>query len=224
MWKPSALPTTFGKELCFLDILLEKEKDLKTDFSIPEKLLPYIDLPDFSPCTITKTLIKHQLEVFGKDEEIGLLNRLDNETAGFLYFAKSKQAFEKYRRLQSEGKINKRYVAQIKWTPKESAFEITMPIMHHKHKVDRMISIRSPKDELKGRSKVHHPITIVKVLHTDKTTDITTLLVGIYKWVRHQIRVHLAGIGYPVLWDTLYGKNTQSGNLCLWSLGFQIEE
>ena len=74
-----------------------------------------------------------------------------------------------------------------------------MPIMHHKHKEDRMIFVRSPKDELKGRSKLHHPSTIVKVLHTDNTTGVSTLLVGIYKGVRHQIRVHLAGIGYPVV-------------------------
>ena len=74
-----------------------------------------------------------------------------------------------------------------------------MPIMHHKHKEDRMIFIRNPKDELKGRSKIHQTSTIVKVLHTDKKTDISTLLVGIYKGVRHQIRVHLAGIGYPVV-------------------------
>jgi len=99
-----------------------------------------------------------------------------------------------------------------------------MPIMHHKHKQDRMIFIRSPKDELKGRSKVHHSSTIVKVLHTNKSTNISTLLVGIYKGVRHQIRVHLAGIGYPVLGDTLYGKDTQTGKLCLWSIGFQLHE
>lgn len=96
--------------------------------------------------------------------------------------------------------------------------------MHHKHKQDRMIFVRSPKDELKGRSKVHHSITIVKVLHTDPTTDISTLLVGIYKGVRHQIRVHLAGIGYPVVGDILYGKGLQTGNLCLWSVGFQIHD
>jgi 23S rRNA-/tRNA-specific pseudouridylate synthase len=53
-----------------------------------------------------------------------------------------------------------------------------------------MVFVRNLKDELKGRSKI---------LHTDKITGITTLLVGIYKGVRHQIRVHLAGIGYPVI-------------------------
>lgn len=87
--------------------------DQNTDFSIPEILLPYIDLPDFTPCTLQKASIKHLLDIFGKDGELGLLNRLDNETAGFLYFAKTQEAFERYRQLQTEGKIHKRYIAQI---------------------------------------------------------------------------------------------------------------
>lgn len=224
MWKPSALPTTFGNETCFLDALLWKDIDPSTDFSIPSFLMPYIDLPDFKPCMLTKELIQQQFALFGKEQELGLLNRLDNETAGFLYFVKTQEAFDRYRQLQTEGKVHKWYIAQVQWTPKESAFEITMPIMHHKHKADRMVFIRTPKDELKGRSKVHHSSTIVKVLHTNPSTGITTLLVGIYKWVRHQIRVHLAGIGCPVLGDTLYGKETAKGNLRLWSVGFQIQE
>lgn len=224
MWKPNALPTTFGKEQCFLDILLGKNPDPNTDFSIPNFLLPYIDLPDFKLCALKQDAIQHQLHNFWKEKELWLLNRLDNETAWFLYFAKTQAAFDRYRQFQSEGKINKWYIAQIQWIPKESSFEVDMPIMHHKYKEDRMIFIRTPKDELKGRSKVHHPITIVKVLHSDETTGISTLLVGIYKWVRHQIRVHLAGVGYPVRGDTLYGKDITPGKLCLWSVGFQIHE
>ncbi len=224
MWKPNTLPTTFGAEPCFLDILLTKYINISPDFSIPSFLLPYVDLPDFVPCLLNEKLIQQQLNIFGKEQELWLLNRLDNETAWFLYFAKNKEAFERYRQLQSEGKIHKRYIAQIQGTPKESAFEITMPIMHHKHKVDRMIFVRSPKDEAKWRSKLHNTSTIIKVLHTDKITGISTLLVGIYKWVRHQIRVHLAGIGYPVLGDKLYSKHNKIDHLCLWSIGFQIQE
>ena len=81
MWKPSTLPTTFGKEQCFLDMLLDKDTKITTDFSLPISLLPYIDLPDFTQCTLNHSLIQHQLNIFGKEGELGLLNRLDNETA-----------------------------------------------------------------------------------------------------------------------------------------------
>ncbi len=224
MWKPSGIPTTFGNEACFLDILMGEKPNPGMDFSIPKFIAPYIDLPDFKPYVLKDVSIKEQFSVFWKEKELGLLNRLDNDTAGFLYFVKTPEIFEKYRQLQSEGKVHKWYIAQILGTPKETSFEITMPIMHHRHKADRMIFIRSPKDELKGRSKMHHPSTIVKVLHTEEKTWISTLLVGIYKWVRHQIRVHLAGIWCSVIGDTLYGKDDWKWRLCLWSIGFQIQE
>ncbi len=195
----------------------------EVDFSLPEHLLSYVDLPDFTKLELKKPFLDHQLKVFGKEKELGLLNRLDNDTAGFLYFAKNNEAYERYKKLQSQGKVHKRYIAQIQGSPKESAFEITLPVMHHKHKEDRMIVLHTPKDKEKGRSKVHTPSTIVKVLHTDNTW-ISTLLVGIYKGVRHQIRVHLAGIGYPVIGDTLYGKFPKKGKLALRSVGFQINE
>ena len=113
MWKPSALPTTFGKETCFLDILLGKTIDPKTDFSLPVFLSPYVDLPDFVSCALKQPAVQHQLAIFGKEKELGLLNRLDNETAGFLYFAKTQEAFDRYRQLQSEGRVHKWYIAQI---------------------------------------------------------------------------------------------------------------
>lgn len=222
-WKPNGIPTTFGKEICFLDILMGKTSIKPIHFTIPSHLLAYIDLPDFTQTELKQSTIEQQIRTFGKEEELWLLNRLDNETAGFLYFAKNKKAHELYKKLQSTGKIHKRYIAEIKWTPKESAFEINLPIMHHKYKEDRMIVIREPKDKIKGRSKEQKTSTIVKVLHTDNTKK-TTLLVGIYKGVRHQIRVHLAAIGYPVIGDVLYGKDANKGNLCLRSIGFQINK
>ena len=113
MWKPRALPTTFGKEQCFLDILIDNTPQADIDFSIPKFLLPYIDLPDFTQFTLNEAIVQEQLTIFGKEKELGLLNRLDNETAGLLYFAKTQAAFDKYRQIQAEGKINKWYIAQI---------------------------------------------------------------------------------------------------------------
>jgi len=70
MWKPSALPTTFGKEICFLDILLGKNIPPDTDFSLPNFLLPYIDLPDFKPELLKQITIQQQFNIFGKDKEL----------------------------------------------------------------------------------------------------------------------------------------------------------
>ena len=64
MWKPNTLPTTFGKEGCFLDILLGKNTDPKTDFSLPKFLIPYIDLPDFDSCLLKQSAIQQQLAIF----------------------------------------------------------------------------------------------------------------------------------------------------------------
>ena len=80
------------------------------------------------------------------NQELGLLNRLDNETAGFLYFAKNQEVFDKYKNVQAEGQVSKQYIAQIYGVPKDKEFEIDTPIMHHKYKEDRMILVRSDKD------------------------------------------------------------------------------
>ncbi len=218
------MPTAFGQEICFLDILLWKDIDPKTDFSIPAFLLPYLNLPSFKTYTLTATTIQNQFKIFGMDQELGLLNRLDNETAGFLYFAKNQEVFDKYKNVQAEGQVSKQYIAQIYGVPKDKEFEIDTPIMHHKYKEDRMILVRSDKDAEKWRSRQHHVHTTVKVLDTNRKNLITTLLVTIYKGVRHQIRVHLAGIGYPVIGDTLYGEEQKKGTLRLWSMGFQIHD
>ncbi len=224
MWKPRSMPTAFGQETCFLDMLLWKDIDQKTDFPIPAFLTPHIDLPWFTTYTLTATTIQTQFKIFGMDHELGLLNRLDNETAGFLYFAKTQEVFNRYKHIQAEGDINKQYIAQVYGAPKDKEFEITTPIMHHKYKEDRMILVRNEKDAAKWRSKQHQVRTTIKVLDINRKNLITTLLVTIYKGVRHQIRVHLAGIGYPVIGDTLYGEDKKKWILRLWSMGFQIHD
>lgn len=83
--KPHGIPTTFGSQ-----------------FSYVEKIAS--ENPPFFA-----SLTQH----FSADEEYGLLNRLDNDTAGFLYFAKTKSIKEEYKKLQDDQKINKIYIANL---------------------------------------------------------------------------------------------------------------
>lgn len=64
LWKPNGIPTTFGKDTCFLDVLMGKDVDAKINFVIPEHLFPYIDLPEFNQIEVKKPFIDHQIKEF----------------------------------------------------------------------------------------------------------------------------------------------------------------
>ena len=53
------------------------------------------------------------LEEFSVQEEYGLLNRLDTDTSGMLYFARSREVFAAWRDWQRAGKVQKWYLAQV---------------------------------------------------------------------------------------------------------------
>jgi len=53
------------------------------------------------------------LEIFGVEGELGLVNRLDNDTAGLVYFAKSQKIFDDYTLAQREAKVYKWYVVDV---------------------------------------------------------------------------------------------------------------
>ena len=243
-WKPHGLPSTFGKEKCFLEYLVESmprngggtkykvETDSKAyapiDLCTYKPFQKYFD-PSLKPVKNVEEVIKHQIQAFSKDQEFWLLNRLDNDTAGFLYFAKDLLIFDQYRQLQAQNQIEKHYIAQVSWNiaPIDKGgvggFVIDFPIMHRSSK--RMIALKDQKGRLAcrfGRGKEHQVQTFIQTLEYDKKSNISTLLVKIHKWIRHQIRVHLASIGFPVIGDPLYGGNEPNEHLHLWSVGFEI--
>lgn len=118
--KPHSIPSTFGKAKSFLDYIEEhlSEKIFTwTPLStlIPKELFPFVSsrLGDFKEAEDKEKILHHQVDTFGQDQEFGLVNRLDNETAGFLYFAKSQKAFDHFKSIQKSGKVKKFYMAQV---------------------------------------------------------------------------------------------------------------
>ena len=70
-------------------------------------------------------ILRHQVDMFGQDQEFGLLNRLDNETGGFLYFAKNQKAFDHFKSLQKSELVKKFYLAQIEGKLNNKKFLLT---------------------------------------------------------------------------------------------------
>jgi len=144
----------------------------------------------------------------------GLLNRLDRDTSGLVLVAKTQQSWNKYRQLFRTRQITKIYrgiVHGIFTTP----LTIDTPLIHLPQHQERMSTI-IPMN-FSGRR--FPAATIIEPLsHFSATTEVQlTMKTG----VMHQLRVHTAAAGHPLVGDLLYGDpenksiDKQTGRLLL---------
>lgn len=176
VWKPHGIPTTRWNESCFLEVC------------------------DLEFCN--DEWWKHQKDNFSKEDEWWLINRLDNDTAWYIWFIKDIIYKNQYHELQSRGEITKQYVAVLDWHLIWMKY-VDIPMMHHRSK-ERMICATPEQVKFWTWSLLFVWTTIVPVLY-DEVMDQTWVSIEIKKWARHQIRCHCSFIWFPVVWDSLYG-------------------
>jgi RluA family pseudouridine synthase len=124
---------------------------------------------------------------------IFIVHRLDRETSGVVIFAKN---IEAKIRLQDQWKdTEKKYLAIVHGQCAKTSGRITTYLAENKAHV-----VYSTSDRTKGKLSS----TGYKVLK--QTNDFTLLELDLLTGRKHQIRVHLAGIGHAVVGDRKYGK------------------
>ena len=128
---------------------------------------------------------------------IFIVHRLDRETSGILVFAKSEQA--KLRLQEHWKETEKKYLAVVHGKCDRKSETITTYLAENKAHF-----VYSTSDTSKG--KLSH--TAYHVLK--QTKDFALLEVDLLTGRKHQIRVHLAGIGHPVVGDRRYGKRNMA--------------
>ncbi len=155
---------------------------------------------------------KGELSGIGGVARPGIVHRIDKDTSGLLVAAKSTEAHEGLAKQFADHSIKRRYQAVCGGHPNPAAGTINARIGRSDKNRKKMAIL--PDDSPRGKHAVTHYKTI------NKLNDCSLIECQLETGRTHQIRVHLASIGHPLLGDPAYGRTPSKLRAVLRELGF----
>lgn len=147
--------------------------------------------------TLVNALLHRVKDLRGVGGELrpGIVHRLDRDTSGCLVVAKHEQALSALQRAFKGREVHKRYLAIVQGVPRAAQATIDTPYGRHPRQ----------RKKFTGRLKEgKRAVTAYQV--RERLQGAALLEVELLTGRTHQIRVHLAEAGHPLLGDALYGR------------------
>ena len=148
--------------------------------------------------TLVHRMIHHFPEIKDMDEwRPGIIHRLDKYTSGLISIALNEHDRLAMSTAFAEREVSKAYLAIVHGVPERNFGEIDAPMGRHPvHKTKMAVVLKGGRD---ARSEY-------ETLWSDPAGRASLVKVKIFTGRTHQIRVHMAHIGHPLLGDQVYGS------------------
>jgi 23S rRNA pseudouridine1911/1915/1917 synthase len=198
---PDAQPLDVQAEDIPLDILYEDNSLLIINKPVGLVVHP---APGHEVGTLVNALLAHcpNLEGIGGVQRPGIVHRLDKDTSGAIAIAKTDQAHH-HLQAQFKAKTARRdYLAVVYGVPKTLKGTIDAPV--GRHLIDRKKMAVVPEEKGGRRAVTHWQVE-------ERLGNYTVMLFQLETGRTHQIRVHSAHIGHPVVGDYVYGSGRSVG-------------
>ena len=124
----------------------------------------------------------------------GVLTRLDKDTSGLVLIALSPAVHAAVQAMTGSNRPRKEYLAVVEGRPEPAAGRITLPLSRDPHDRRRVIA-----ESGGARSETRYEVTATGGTHSVVRCELVT-------GRTHQIRVHLASSGWPIVGDRTYGN------------------